>query len=99
MFINNKEIKLPDINFNTMCDLESMGVSIVSMQAKPLITVRAFTALAMNADLETAGKEVEQHLFNGGKLLDMLNEINKAVEDSGFFQKMLKNQEKTQKQN
>jgi len=85
MIINGKNYKIPELSFNTMCQLEDMGVSLTGMDKKILSTVRGFLALAMGGDLEKAGKEMEEHLANGGGLEEMMTEINKAVESSGFF--------------
>ena len=86
MKINKKIYKIPELNYNTICTLEEMGISLTDMDKKILSTVRGFLALAMNGDYEKAGKEMEEHLRNGGSLDETLEEINKAVEESGFFQ-------------
>ncbi len=85
MKINNKEYQIPELNFNAMCKLEEMGVNFMDMENKTLSTVRGFLALAMDGDLEMAGNELEQHLVAGGNVEDVVAEIGKAVEASGFF--------------
>lgn len=84
MKINGREYKLPELNFNTMCTLEDMGVSLVEMDKKVLSTVRGFLALAMDGDMEKAGMEIEKHMTEGGKIDPIMEEINKAVSESGF---------------
>ena len=91
MIINGKNYRIPELNFNTMCQLEDMGLSLTQMDKKVLGTVRAFLALAMNGDYERAGTEIEAHLVNGGELDGMMEEVNEAVQSSGFFQALLKN--------
>ena len=86
MKINNKEYKIPELSFNAMCQLEEMGVNFADMEKKTLSTVRGFLALAMDGDLEKAGAELEAHLVAGGNVEDVVVEIGKAVEESGFFQ-------------
>lgn len=86
MKINNKIYKIPELNYNTICILEEMGISLTDMDKRVFSTVRGFVALAMNGDYEKAGEEIEEHLKNGGSLDEVLEEINKAVEESGFFQ-------------
>lgn len=54
MKINGTEYTMPELNFNTMCKLEDMGVSLTEMDQKVLTTVRGFLALAMDDDLEKA---------------------------------------------
>lgn len=91
MLINDKHYTLPELNFNTMCQLEDMGIALTEMDKKVLTTVRGFLALAMDGDFEKAGKELQLHLDNGGSMNHLLQEINKAVEESGFFQAMNQN--------
>jgi len=94
MIINNKNYTIPELNFNTICSLEEMGISLTDMDKKILSTVRGFLALAMGGDYVSAGKEMEAHLAKGGSLDEMMEEINKAVENSGFFQALNKSKEK-----
>lgn len=86
MKINNKIYKIPELNYNTICILEEMGISLTDMDKRVFSTVRGFVALAMDGNFEKAGEEIEEHLNNGGSLDEILEEINKAVEESGFFQ-------------
>ena len=90
MKINGTEYTMPELNFNTMCKLEDMGVSLTEMDQKVLTTVRGFLALAM----EKAGMEIEQHLASGGSLDPLMESINKAVNESGFFRALSQSQEK-----
>ena len=94
MKINGTEYTMPDLNFNTMCKLEDMGVSLTEMDQKVLTTVRGFLALAMEDDMEKAGMEIEQHLASGGSLDPLMESINKAVNESGFFRALSQSQEK-----
>ena len=94
MKINGTEYTMPELNFNTMCKLEDMGVSLTEMDQKVLTTVRGFLALAMDDDMEKAGMEIEQHLASGGSLDPLMESINKAVNESGFFRALSQSQEK-----
>lgn len=85
MKINDREYTIPELNFNAMCELEDLGASFSEMDKKALSTVRAFLALAMGGDAEKAGKEIEAHIASGGKFDDIMQDINRAVEESGFF--------------
>ena len=85
MKLNNKEYKIPEITFNTICDLEEMGVDLSGINKKALSTVRGFLALAVGGDLEEAGRILEEHLVNGGGLEEVLREIEEALVKSGFF--------------
>ena len=86
MKINGREYKIPKLNFNAMCELEDMGASFTEMDKKVLSTVRAFLALAMGGDAEKAGKEIEAHIALGGSFDEIMDDINRAVEESDFFQ-------------
>lgn len=89
MKLNGKEYKIPELDFNTVCQLEEHGIDLVGQNAKPLTTLRAFVALAVG-DTEKAGKELEAHLANGGSLEDVMKEVNTVLQNSGFFQRMQK---------
>lgn len=86
MKINGREYKIPELNFNAMCQLEDLGVSFSEMDKKVLQAVRAFLALAMGGDAEKAGKEIEAHIASGGNFDEIMEDINRAVGESGFFQ-------------
>lgn len=92
MKINGKNYKVPELTFNAMCELEDMGVSITSLDKKPMATIRGFLALAIG-DTEQAGKELEEHIVNGGKLDDVISDITRAVQDSNFFRALSTKQE------
>lgn len=86
MIINGKTYTLPELDFNAICRLEDMNISITTLDKHMLSTVRGFAALAMGGDLERAGREIEEHMKKGGALDGILEEIVKAINDSGFFQ-------------
>lgn len=85
MKINGNEYRIPELDFNAMCRLEDMGVPLAEMDKKILSTVRGFLALAMDGDMEKAGSEIERHLAQGGSMEPIMDEINRAVSESGFF--------------
>lgn len=86
MIINGKTYTVPELDFNAMCELEDMGVVINEMDKKVMTTVRGFLALAMNSDMESAGRELEEYIASGGKMETIVEEMNRAVSESGFFQ-------------
>ncbi len=85
MVINGKTYKMPELSFNAVCRLEDMGISLADFDKKPMAAIRGFLALAVG-DVETAGRELEAHIVNGGDFTEIVGEISKAVQDSGFFQ-------------
>jgi hypothetical protein len=94
MIINGNTYHIPELDFNAMCKLEDMGVNLMQMENKTFMLVRGLLALAMKTDLEGAGKELESHIINGGRLEDLTEEINKAVTESGFFRALQQSQKK-----
>ena len=85
MKINGTTYKMPELNFNAMCQLEDMGISLADFDKKPMAAIRGFLALAIG-DTETAGKELEAHIVNGCDFSEIADVIAKAVQNSGFFQ-------------
>ena len=87
--INGKDYQELEIDFNAVCELEDMGIKIFNLKGVSGVKLaRAYVALCMGgADmLEIAGIEINKHIINGGKLVDITDAFGKAVEKSGFFQ-------------
>ncbi|MDR0287862.1 MAG: hypothetical protein LBI03_09215 [Clostridiales bacterium] len=93
MTVNGKAYKFPELTFNSMCELEDMGISLTDLEQKPMTVIRGFLALAMG-DIETVGKELESHIANGGNFEEILSEITKAVQNSGFFRAFTSSKDK-----
>ena len=93
MIINGTEYKNRELNFNTACRLEDMGVSLLDMKDKTLSAARAYAALCMRKPLMQAGNEIEAHVANGGGLAEIIEAFGKAVDESGFFQQLIKQAE------
>ena len=86
MTINGKYYKDAELNFNTVCEMENMGVSIQSIDDNIMSAARAYAAICMRKPLNVAGAEIEAHIIGGGTLVDILEPFNKKAEESGFFQ-------------
>ena len=93
--VNGKEYKARSFDFNLMCDFEDMGISIAEMTSKPMSVIRAYFALCTGKGKEFAGKEMEQHLLNGGVFDDIANAMSEEMEKSDFFRSLAKT-EKTE---
>lgn len=90
MRINGEDYTIPELNFDAMCELEEKGVYLLGMDEKnpKLATmIRGFVAWTMNVPEREAGNEIQKHIMNGGDLGDILKDIMKAAENSGFFKK------------
>lgn len=96
MRINGREYRIPEITFGTIRILEGYGVSIFDMNFKKkfLSIVTGFVCITLNIEPEDADFVIEQHLLGGGTFDGWMDEINKAVENSGFFQAMTKKEQK-----
>ena len=85
--INGREYEVPEMDFNTVVELEEKGVSLLSLnEQEPKIAtmLRAFTAWIMKTTPERAGKEIQEHLKHGGSLVDLIQALTKALDESGF---------------
>ena len=85
--INGREYVIPEMDFETVCQLEENGISLLAMDERnPKIAtmLRAFVAWIMKTTPQRASAEIQAHLNNGGNLIDLITIITTALEDSGF---------------
>lgn len=85
--INGKSYKVPEMDFNAVCELEERGVNILNLgeNVKVASMVRGVAAWIMRTDLKTASAEIQGHIQNGGNIMDILDALNEAADESGFF--------------
>lgn len=88
--INGKLYQAREITFNTICELEDAGVSLTEIESKPISTVRSYLAVCAGGNKEAAGKEIEQHIINGGSLDEIMTAFREELADSDFFQALTK---------
>lgn len=91
--INGKEYKSKMIDFNLVCDLEDMGISLEQAGEKPMSMVRAYFGMCAGKGKEYAGKELEAHIIGGGKFDDIMNAMSDEMEKSDFFRNLSKTAE------
>lgn len=84
--INNKDYKTVPFDFNVVCDLEDLGVSIEQAGDKPVSLIRAYFSLCARISVEEAGREISNHIKNGGNLDEISEVMNAEIEESDFFQ-------------
>lgn len=89
--INGKDYKLKNIDFNAVCELEDLGMSIVDIKNKTFKSIRALVALVIDSDLNTASKEIEAHIKNKGKF-DDFKPLFDMVANSDFFRNLSQQQ-------
>ena len=88
MIINGKELKL-EITFNTICQLEDMGVSL-GEDRKTMSMLRGFVAIGLGVSPDEAGAEIEKFVEDGGDITELVKVMSDAMENSGFFQSLAK---------
>lgn len=94
--VNHKRYTARAFDFNLMCDLEDMGFAIQDIVSKPVSTARAYFALCAEMDKDEAGKELELHMIDGGKLDVVTTAMSKEMNQSGFFQYLKSNKTETE---
>lgn len=88
--VNGKEYKAKPFDFNLVCDLEDMGISLEQASNKPMSMARAYFGLCAGRDKEFAGKEMEAHIIGGGTFDDIVTAMSDEMEKSGFFRNLNK---------
>lgn len=91
--LNGNTYPAKDMGVNMICDLEDMGISLGDMQNKSFSFIRAYVSMCMNESVEKAGREIELHLINKGKLEDIMEVIKSAMEESDFFRALKQNED------
>lgn len=95
--LNGNTVTAREFDFNLMVQLDDYGVSIQDAGAKPMAFIRAYVALCLNRSLDEAGQVINDHIVNGGNFDDLLQVINKELENSGFFRALQSEQQAVQK--
>ena len=88
MIINGKELKL-EITFNTICQLEDIGVSL-GEDRKTMSMLRGFVAIGLGISPDEAGEEIEKFIEDGGDITELVKAMSDAMENSGLFQSLAK---------
>lgn len=88
--INGKEYKSKPFDFNLVCDLEDMGISLSEADNKPMSLIRAYFSICTGKGKEYAGKEMECHIINGGDFESLTQVMAKEMEMSDFFRNLNK---------
>lgn len=91
--VNKKEYKAKPFDFNLVCDLEDMGISMREMNKKQMATMRSYFALCAGMSNEQAGKEMEAHVILGGNFEEISTALNEEMDKSDFFRALTKTAE------
>lgn len=91
--VNGIEYKAKPFDFNLVCDLEDMGISLEDMGRKKLSAIRSYFALCAEKENEFAGKELNAHFVGGGNIDGIAEAMKKEMEISDFFQALARGAE------
>lgn len=83
--LNNVTYTTKQFDFNTLCDLEDYGIDIENINKKPMSLLRAYISLCAGITIEKVGDEIKEHVINGGNLNDIMQPIQKEINNSDFF--------------
>ena len=93
--INGKSYIAPKFDFNTVCDFEEAGISLQDAKKKPTSMIRMYFALLFDGDKDAAGKELEQHMIDGGTFDELTEAMVTEMNESRFFQAISSRAEKS----
>lgn len=94
--LNGKTVTAAPFTYNTICDMDDMGVSMADITTKTNAFVRCYVAICIKKDKEAAGRELEAHIIGGGTLEPIIEAMTKEMNASDFFQAL---QQKTTEKN
>lgn len=83
--LNGKNVAIPEFTFNTVVELEGLGVSLTDFGKSTLGFVRAIIALALECDLNEAGNAIEDFAKDGGNITELFEAVSEKVSESGFI--------------
>ncbi len=86
MKINGKDYKIPEINIETIKELEKYGVYFMYGETgKSVLTIiTAFICIAAHITPSEANEAVEKHILAGGGIGEWMEDITAALETSKF---------------
>lgn len=97
--INNVTYAVHDFDFNTIAELEEVGISAGRLVSPTPNVLRGLLAVNGHMTMEQAGEELTEHIVAGGDFEEMIEALAKSLENSDFFLKLLKSgQEEMEKQ-
>ena len=70
--INSKDYKLKEIDFNAICDLEDLGLSLSDFKKSRMSGLRALLAFVGDMSPDEAGVEIMEHFKSGGSFEDLM---------------------------
>lgn len=80
-------------DFDMICELEDMGVTIEKVDKMPMSLIRAYFAICAELSKEEASLLIQKHMISGGKLDDITEPMAKEMNESDFFRALSEKQE------
>ena len=93
--INGRTYKAAEFDVNFMCEMEDNGIQLEDIDKKMFKLIRMYVALSMGVDPVTAGKEISEHMRNGGKLDEISDVMSDMMGESDFFRSEQTNTDQT----
>lgn len=92
--LNGIDVVAKEVDFNLVCDLDELGVSLESIGTKPMNALRGYVAVCIGGSLADAGMLLQEHMVNGGTIEEVLNVFVAKMEESDFFRQISKMENK-----
>ena len=93
--INGRTYTAAEFDVNFMCEMEDNGIQLEDIDKKMFKLIRMYVALSMGVDPVTAGKEISEHMRNGGKLDEISDVMSDMMGESDFFRSEQTNTDQT----
>lgn len=89
--INGKEYEEKEFDFAALAKLEECGCSFEDLKEveKPMALVIGLVAWILDCKKPKAIKEINEHIMNGGSLVELYNILDSA-KDSDFLKALMK---------
>lgn len=89
--INNKTYNVGELTISDYTKMEEQGFSLVEAFHKKqfFLVAMGFVCVVAECERPRAEELIQQHIYGGGSLLDIVDSFNEVVDESDFFQKML----------
>ena len=83
--LNGRAIRAAEVDFNYVSMLGENNIGINEIGRKQLPALRVYVAHCTGLDVETAGELINQHIINGGDIVDVMTTFGKKCDESAFF--------------
>lgn len=89
--INKKTYDSLPFDFEMMCQIEERGIETEELgNKKKFVTAKAYFAICSGLPDIVASNEINAHVIAGGNLAELMNAMNKEMDDSAFIKALLK---------